>query len=195
MTDYHLQLAILRMNDMCVGVQDGMENYLSTASLQKAPGVEATFNWLRRRGVRICLLSDYGHRDTQLLLQRCGWSVDESGTVQYVITDRGSHDNPVEKAVEVAGLTDPNLSFTVFDSPELLYQSNGARVHFNLAVCNGKSSYATLATTPHHAMLDSLVQLPNFILSHLPEPDRGAGTQVQGGFLPRLRLSRPLSRR
>lgn len=214
MTDYHLQLAVFRLNDLCVGVQEGMEAFLTTAHLEKKPGVEPTFGWLRKRGVRICLLSDYDRSHTLILLQRLGWLVDENGTVQEIITEQEKQINPVLLAIEHAGLRDPNLSFTVFDTPRLLSLSNQARVHFNLAVCNGKHSYNELATSPHHAMLDSLVQLPNFVLQHLPEVNSGAGTRSaaesrtqpgrvpgQSGksplnvSLPRLRLPRPLSRR
>lgn len=190
MTDYNLQLAVFRLDDMCVGVQEGMDRFLTTASLEKMPGVEATFSWLRKRGVRVCLLSDHGRKDTSLLLDRLNWSVDENGTVQEVITRQLRYDNPVFTALEHAGLQDANLSFTAFDTPRLLTLSNRARVHFNLAVCNGKSSYSVLATAPHHAMLDSLVQLPNFVLQHLPDPQFRAGTQVQKNLL-RLRLPRP----
>ena len=194
MIDYHLQLAILRLEDLCVGVQEGMDRFLATAALEKRPGVEATFHWLRKRSVRICLLSDYGQAETQLLLDRLGWTVDESGTVQYVVTRQGEQDNPVVLALEHAGIPDPNLSFTVCDTPELLLHSNRARVHFNLAVCNGRCNYSMLATCPHHAMLDSLLQVPNFILAHLPEPLTRAEARPDG-LLPKLRLPRPLARR
>ena len=191
MTDYHLQLAIIRLDDTCVAVQEGMEGYLATAALEKLPGVEAIFSWLRKRGVRICLLTDYADEQAELLLDRLGWAVGENATVQEVICLQHTLVNPVLTALERAGLEDANLSFTIFDTPRLLDLSNQACVHFNLAVCNGHSPYRKLATSPHHAMLDTLVQLPNFILQHLPEPVSRAGRSG----LPKLRLPRPLSKR
>ena len=170
MTDAHLQLAVFRLNDMCVAVQEGMDRYLSTAALEVQPGTTATFSWLRKRGVRICLLSDFGRRQTQLLLERLGWSVDEEGTVQEIITRQYEQENPVKLAQEHAGLSNPRLSIAAVDTPELLCQANAARVHFNLAICNGRSPYHQLATAPHHGLLDNLRQLPNFVLQHLPEP-------------------------
>lgn len=197
MPDRHLQLAVFRLNDMCVGVQEGMDAFLTTASLERMPGVEAIFSWLRRREVRICLLSDYGRADSLLLLERLGWTVDEDGTVQEIITEQQGKDNPVRLAQEHAGLLHPGQCFTVVDTPQLLRQSCAARVHFNLAICNGRHSYTELAVAPHHAMLDSLVQLPNFLLEHLPElPSVHKVTASdRRGLLPRLRLPRPLSRR
>ena len=193
--DRHIQLAIFRLNDMCVNVQDGMESFLTTASLEKMPGVDATFSWLRRRGVRICLLSDFDRRQTLTLLERVGWSVDEDGTVQQVITGQQAYDNPVRLAQEAAGLQNSRFSFSVADTPRLLKLANEARVHFNLAVCNGRHPYHDLAVVPHHAMLDSLLQLPNFLLEHLPEAAVAQVAAPRPGrrFLPRLRLPRPLS--
>ena len=175
---------------MCVSVQDGMQRYLATAALEKMPGVEATFQWLRKRGVRICLLSDYDRERTLLLLDRLQWTVDEDGTVQEIITEQQRHDNPVLLAQEHAGLGSPGLGFAAVDTPALLRQAAAARVHFNLAVCNGRCAYNELAVAPHHAMLDSLVQLPNFLLEHLP----AAEVPARASRLPRLRLPRPLSR-
>ena len=196
MSDRHLQLAIFRLNDTCVGVQEDMEGYLPTASLEKKPGVEATFSWLRRRNVRICLLSDYDRAQTLLVLNRLKWTVDEDGTVQEVITEQAKRDNPVRLAQESACLQNPRFSFTAVDTPRLLHLAHEARVHFNLAVCNGLHPYHDLAVAPHHAMLDSLLQLPNFLLEHLPETEVGQllGSATGRRFLPRLRLPRPLSR-
>jgi len=210
----HLQLAIFRLSDVCVSVQDKMDGFLATAALEKSVGVEAAFAWLRKRRVRICLLSDYGDADTQLLLGRLGWSVGDGGTVHYVVTEQGMQPDPIGTAIERAGLEGAKASFTVFDTPRLLLLANQARVHFNLAVCNARHPYATLATAPHHGMLDSLLQLPTFLLDHLPAPTHWAGPRVQsksggpqgpvsteckGGRtwvgLPRLRLPYPLSGR
>ncbi|NJB86099.1 phosphoglycolate phosphatase-like HAD superfamily hydrolase [Lewinella marina] len=197
MNDRYLQLAVFRLNDMCVGVQEGMDRFLATAALEKMPGVEATFSWLRKRGVRICLLSDYNRADTELLLRRLGWTVDETGTVQEIITKQKRYDNAIGLALEHAGLEGPGLCFAAVDTPRLLRQASAARVHFALAVCNGRHTYQELAVAPHHAMLDSLIQLPNFLLEHLPETEtRPPAPQAGGRFsLPRLRLPRPLSRR
>ncbi|MCP9236338.1 hypothetical protein [Lewinella sp. JB7] len=193
----HLQLAVLRLNDMCVGVQDGMDRFLHTASLEKMPGAEALFAWLGKRGVRTCLLSDYGRRDTMIILDRLGWTVDEEGTVQEVITRQQKHENPIVLAQQNAGIGNPRLSFAAVDTPRLLHLANQAWVHFNLAICNGRSSYNELAVAPHHAMLDSLLQLPNFVLQHLPQPELPAEPRPATGVrrvMPRLQLPRPLSR-
>ena len=181
MIDGHLQLAVFHLNDLCVVVQEGMDNYLATAALEIQPGTEATFTWLRRRGVRICLLSDYGKRQTQLLLRRLCWTVAEDGTVQQLITHQQRRANPVALAQEHAALADPRLSMAVVDTPALLRQARAAGVHLNLAVCNGRAAYHQLAVVPHDGMLDNLRQLPNFVLQHLPDP----GTAGHPVCLPR----------
>ncbi|CAH0999217.1 hypothetical protein LEM8419_00514 [Neolewinella maritima] len=181
MTDAHLQLAVVHLNDVCVAVQEGMDRFLATAALDRMAGAEATFSWLRKRGVRICLLSDYDESQTLLLLKRLGWTVGEAGTVQQFVPRQQELDNPVLQAHALAGLTKGRLSITAVDTPELLRHSNAARVHFNLAICNGRSPYHALATAPHHAMLDNLRQLPDFLVRHLPEPAR----PTQRLYLPR----------
>lgn len=192
MSDLYLQLAVFRLNDMCIAVQEEMEGFLRTASLEKMPGVEATFTWLRKRGVRICLLSDYNLEDTKIILDRLGWTVDEDGTVQEVIVQQLSKRNPILLAQENASLSNPRSIVTIFDTPRLLQLAYDARVHLNLAICNGKCSYNELAVKPHHAILDKLVQLPNFLLEHLPQ-NGGAGPRVTpSGRLPRLRIPRTL---
>ncbi len=197
MSERHLQLAIFRLNDMCVAVQEDMYGYLPTASLEKMPGVEATFSWLRKRGVRICLLSDFDREQTLLLLRRLEWTVEEDGTIQEIITEQQKKENPIRLAQESACLQNPRFSFATVDTPRLLRLANQAHVHFNVAVCNGRHSYNELAVEPHHAMLDSLLQLPNFLLEHLPESQTGKVISPASGrrILPRLRLPLPLSRR
>lgn len=182
MVDGHLQLAIFHLNDLCVVVQEGMDKYLATAALQRQPGTEATFAWLRRRGVSICLLSDYGKRQTQLLLQRLCWTVAEDGTVQQLITHQQRRANPVALAQQQAALADPRLSIAAVDTPGLLQQARAAGVCLSLAVCNGRAAYHQLAVVPHDGLLDNLQQVPNFVLQHLAD----AGTAPHP-----VRLSRP----
>lgn len=195
-TSPYLKLAVFHLNDLCVAVQEEMDDYLTTASLEKMPGVEATFQWLRRREVRLCLLSDYQRQDTLRLLDRLGWTVDEQGTVQEVITQQNTHANPVRIAQELAGLDSERQSVLLADTPRLLACGKAAGVHLNIGVCNGRSAYYELAAAPHHTLLDTLLQLPNFLLEHLAVArevhNRGARTRVRG-LLPRLKLPLPLS--
>ncbi|MEL7161391.1 MAG: hypothetical protein AAFN92_11605 [Bacteroidota bacterium] len=167
----HLKLAIFRLEDVCVRVQDGMEGFLRTAALAKSPEIEATFRWFRKRGVSVCLLSGYDRAATEILLNRLDWEVGEDGYVQMVILREGELANPIHTAVTHAGLVDPRQSVVLVDTPRLLRCAQAERSKFVLGLTNGSNAYQQLACEPHHALLDSLLQLPNFLLRQLPEAE------------------------
>lgn len=164
----YLQLGIFRLEDVCVRIQEGMEDFYQTAALEKASGIEAVFRWLRKRNIRIALISDACREDASILLSRLNWEVGEDATIQLVLTSQESKPNPVREILEVADLPDGHLAFSVLDTPRLLQSAHFSKVHFNLGVTNGRCSYFELMRTPHHALLDGPVQLPNFLLENLP---------------------------
>jgi len=168
----NLQLAIFRLEDVCVRVQDGMEGFLRTAALEKTAQIEATFRWLRKRGVRVALISDAARPDAEILLERLNWRVGEEEPVQFVLTGQAAKHNPIRRVLDLAGLPNGRAVLSVFDTPRLLWLAHGAGLRFNLGVTNGRTSYAELATVPRYALLDEPVQLPNFLLEHLPTADR-----------------------
>lgn len=171
-----LQLAIFRLEDVCVRVQEGMEGFVKTAALEKSPGIEATFRWLRRRGVRICVLSGYNREDTEILLDRLDWEVGEDGFLQLVILNEATKQNPIELAIESAGLLWPSAVTVVVDTPRLLQCGRDTKCRFVLGVTNGSHTYELLANEPHHSMLDSTLQLPDFLLRQLPEGEEHSMT-------------------
>ncbi|MEM1359969.1 MAG: hypothetical protein AAGF89_17310 [Bacteroidota bacterium] len=166
-----LHLAIFRLEDVCVRVQEGMEGYVKTAALEKSPGIEATFRWLRRRGIRVCVLSGYDRANTEILLDRLDWEVGEDGFLQLVILRQETKENPIELAIENAGLLRPAMVTAILDTPRLLQCARAAKCRFVLGVTNGSHTYEALAGEPNHALLDSTLQLPNFLLRHLPETE------------------------
>lgn len=193
-TNQYLQLGIFRLEDVCVRVQDGMAGFLRTAALEKNPKIEATFRWLRKRKIRIALISDSNNEDTQILLDRLNWRIGEDELIQFVLTNRKEESNPVREILELANLPDGHLSFSVFDTPRLLQAAHFSKVHFNLGVTNGRCNYAELSGAPHHALLDNTVQLPNFLVKNLPTTAPLASQPVRFRTrLPLLWLPRPLA--
>lgn len=180
-----LQLAIFRLEDVCVRVQEGMEEFVRTAALEKSPGIEATFRWLQRRGVRICVLSGYDRAETEILLDRLDWEVGEDGFLQLVILRQGTKENPIELAINNANLikVQPLSVISIVDTPRLLQCADMAKCRLVLGVTNGSHSYESLANEPCHTLLDSTLQLPNFLLRHLPEAGERSLTlrSVQAG--------------
>ncbi|MEO0732049.1 MAG: hypothetical protein AAFZ52_04395 [Bacteroidota bacterium] len=183
----HLQLAIFRLEDVCVRVQHGMERYLRTAALAKSPEIEATFRWFRKRGVPVCLLSGYDRAATEILLNRLDWEVGEDGFVQMVILQEGILANPIQRAIDHAGLVDARKAVVLVDEPRLLRCAQTEQARFILGLTNGSHAYQTLADEPHHALLDSLLQLPNFLLRHLPEAEERSLTERKAAsFRPQI---------
>jgi len=192
-TNRHIQLAIFRLEDVCVRVQEGMNGYLRTAALAKSDQIEATFRWLRKRGVRICLLSNYSREDTEVLLNRLDWEVGEDGYIQLVVLHQQNKENPVLLATEHANLPDATRAVLIADTPRLLRCAYRMQAHFVIGVTNGSHRYESLASEPHHALLDSPLQLPNFLLRHLPgAEERRLGDWRESSELPRLGLRRSM---
>ena len=164
-----LELAIFRFEDVCINVQEGMEGYLKTAALERKGGVEATIRWLRRRGVKIALLTDYNRADFFLLLDRLGWGVGEDQLIQVVVLGQGQKANPVKLAYESIGVRSPKQVLLLADTVRLLHCATSAGLHLVFGVTNGRTSYNDLAREPFKALLDSTLQLPDYLLRNLPE--------------------------
>lgn len=165
-----LQLGIFRLEDMCIRLQDGMEAYLPTAALEKVPEIDATFRWLRKRGVRIALLSDHNRQDTELILRRVGWRVGSEEMLELVLTSQQSYADPISTVLEYVGLVDPRRAFALVDTPRLLGCATANELRYVLGVLNGRHGYSALAKAPHASLLDEPVQLANYLLSSLAPP-------------------------
>lgn len=164
-----LELAIFRFEDVCVNVQQGMEGYLKTAALEKKAGVEATMRWLRRRGVRIALVTHYDREELSILLERLEWGVGEDQLIQLAVLKQKNQSNSVKLAFETSGVESVQQVLLVTDNDELLRQGQAVGIDLVFGVTNGGSTYQSLAQEPFYALLDSTVQLPNYLLQNLPE--------------------------
>jgi len=173
MSDFHssppLRLGIFHLEDVCVRIQDGMGPYLKTAALQKTPAIEATFRWLRKRQIKIALLSDAGKKDTEMLLDRLRWRVGEEDMLQMVLTEQGASSNPLAEILELAEEEESMSTFSVSDTPRLLQAAASCGIRLNIGVTNGCYGYPELATEPNHALLEGPIQLPDFLLKNVPE--------------------------
>lgn len=165
----HVSLVILRLEDVCVRVQDDMDNYLRTAALEPTPGAEACLKWLRKRGCEVGLLSDASPDGARLVLNRLGWGMGPGGLVQHLVGNQATHPDPIADLLAASGPDGNRRVCSVFDTPRLLALAAAHRPYFNLGVTNGRCPFETLAAAPAQHLLDNLVQLPNFLLQHLPE--------------------------
>jgi phosphoglycolate phosphatase-like HAD superfamily hydrolase len=160
--------AVFRLLDTCVVLQDEMEGFYKTASLEKVSGIENVFKWLRKRGIKICLYSDLNVEDTKLILDRLGWSVsweeDPTSQINLVMASDSSVSNPIKHMLEVSGSIASSSVVSFGDTVRFLQWSWEANTLLNVAVTYGSESYRDLATAPHHGLLDSILETPNFLL-------------------------------
>ncbi len=187
-----LELAIFSLEDVCVRVQRGMDAHLKTAALVKSDGVDAVFRWLRKRGIKVCLLSRRDQAATELLLERLEWNCGEDECFQHIIFDHRELSNPIQAALEHFGLTEASRALVLSDTPRLLQCTTDCRIHFNLGVTNGRTRYDVLVKEPFFHLLDGVLQLPNFLLEHIPQTSPTVqGRPLMQASVQRLLLSRP----
>lgn len=160
--------AVFRLLDTCVILQEEMEGFYKTASLQKVNGIENIFKWLHKRGVKICLYSDLSVTDTQLILDRLNWSIswenDNNSLINLVMAKDEEVTNPIQHILDISGAPDPSSVVTFGDTVEFLQWSWQIKSLLNVAVTYGSESYRDLAIAPHHGLMDSILEVPNFLL-------------------------------
>lgn len=168
-TEPPLALAIFRLQNVCVHVQHDLRKHLRTAALEKAPQIEATFRWLRKRGIAVYLLSDYNRPDTQLLLDRLGWRVGDHVFIQCVISHSPLSKDPIGRALQLFERPDPARTLFVGDTLESLQLAHQHGLRYNLGVTSGCCSYQSLQFANCRTLLDSPLQLVQYLLEELPE--------------------------
>ena len=167
------KLAIFRLQDVCVKVQRGMRGHLRTAGLEISPQIEAIFRWLRRRSIRVGLISNYDREETKTLLDRLGWRIGDAGLIDLVVLDGPKQPNAIRRAIEVAGIQNPANVVTLLDTPKLLSAAAKCEVAFNFGVTSGKYGYSTLEGQPYLALLDTPIQILNQLLQYVTNINEG----------------------
>ncbi|MEL6274804.1 MAG: hypothetical protein AAFQ37_04310 [Bacteroidota bacterium] len=167
-----LRAAVFRLLDTCVLLQEDMAGYYRTAALEKVNGIEQVFQWFQKRQVKVILLSDLDRSDTDIILGRLGWNVGLSRTndvlIDHVLLVNSVYgNNPLFRVMQLLGDTSPSQLITVGDSPNILRWSAEAEILVNIGVTYGGTSYRTLIKEPHHGLLDSPRDIPNFLLEQL----------------------------
>lgn len=188
----YISHAVFRLLDTCVVLQDEMEGFYKTASLEKVNGIENVFRWLRKRGVKICLYSDLNVADTQLILNRLNWSISwhaaPNSLINLVMAKDESVANPIQHILNVSGAVAPSQVVTFGDTTDFLQWSSQANTLLNVAVTYGSANYRNLVAAPHHGCLDSILEAPNFLLGQFLTLEEDPGQEVDKR---RLGLRRP----
>ncbi|PHI21871.1 hypothetical protein CEQ90_00870 [Lewinellaceae bacterium SD302] len=163
-TATYLDIAVFRLLDTCVNLQEDMGGYIRTASLEAVPGIVSVFRWLMKRDVRVILYSELSPSDTELIMERLGW---KSGPKELITDIRYPTEsgNPIQAMVNDLGLASGRHLVTLGDTAEFLNWSWAAGVKLNIGATYGSTSFRELGNHPHHTLLDNVLGLPDYLVS------------------------------
>jgi phosphonatase-like hydrolase len=133
------------------------------ADVRAVEGTEDTFDWLRRRGVRIALNTGFDRTITELLLDALGW---RDGVVDAVVCgDEVREGRPapylIFRAMEVAGASSVHRVMNVGDTELDLRAGWNAGVASNVGVLSGAHGRERLERAPHTHLIESVAALPD----------------------------------
>jgi phosphoglycolate phosphatase-like HAD superfamily hydrolase len=195
--DTYLSLAVFRLFDTCVHLQEGMQDFLQTAALEAVPEVISVFRWLRRRGVSIILVSELSVQETQIVMRRLGWQTGNSP--QHLIQSihyQQPNENPISAIIADRTKLQPKQLVTIGDTQQFLNCSAEAGVLLNIGVTYGTHSVQQLKQAAHQLLMDNILQLPDYLISSviMQDPLQRSGTKLGSGAVQRsqpLRLRLP----
>jgi phosphonatase-like hydrolase len=134
----------------------------NTGGVEPVEGAEATFRWLKRRGVRVALNTGFDREITTLLLSSLRW---EREVVDVVVCgDDVKRGRPAPDlifcAMEAAGVLSEQQVVNVGDTVLDLRAGQNAGVRWNVGVLTGAHGRSMLEQEPHTHLLDSVASLP-----------------------------------
>ncbi len=179
----HITSLILPLEDVAVYVQEDMREFLRTAALEPAPGMPAVLNWLRRRNIHVTLLTYLPWADVELILQRLGWQrADSTGAEIFGTASVYDRLLPIVDETDFAALVareeDTATCLVMSDRPTLLNAAKQADCGQVLGMLNGRSNYQQLIQARHDGLLESPLQLPNYLID-LVERERPAAVPLE----------------
>ena len=135
----------------------------NTGGVEPVEGAEATFRWLKRRGIRVALNTGFDREITNLLLSSLGW---EGKVVDVVVcgddVERGRPaPDLIFRAMEAAGVSDARQVMNVGDTVLDLQAGQNAGVRWNVGVLSGAHGLELLEQAPHTHLLASVAALPD----------------------------------
>lgn len=135
-------------------------------SVCEVPGAASALTVLRAAGVQVALTTGLDRETVDGLLRGLGW---ESSLLSAVVTaDEVQRGRPapdlIQAAMRLTGITDPGRVLAVGDTTADLDAGAAAGVRWNVGVLSGAHSRAQLSEHPHTLLLDSVVDLPVWLV-------------------------------
>jgi phosphonatase-like hydrolase len=125
------------------------------------PDVDATFAWLRERGIRIALTTGFYRQVADLILEAAGWkhAVDASICSDEVVQGRPAP-YMIFRAMEATGVIDVRRVAAIGDTPLDMLAGTHAGARWVVGVLSGSIAIETLGAAPHTHILSSVAALP-----------------------------------
>ena len=146
--------------------RESLKKAYRTAEIQPVAHAEDMFSFLRERGCQVCINTGYNRMIANTLMKKLGWSVPE--TVDMLITDddvsKGRpYPDMILLAMKKAGITDPATVAKIGDSGIDIVEGQRAGCSLVMGITTGAQNREQLMTANPHAVVDSLMEIKNFV--------------------------------
>lgn len=131
-------------------------------------GVEAFFQLLKSRGVKVVLNTGYDQKTASSLLDKLGWAagnqIDAVITADDVVNGRPSSEM-IDKAMDMFGIKNPEHVLKAGDSVIDIEEGKNANCGWTVGVLTGAQTREQLETAQPTLILDSLTDLEKVLFS------------------------------
>jgi phosphonatase-like hydrolase len=145
-----------------------LHHYATDPSVGEVPGAMATFQTLRRAGIKVALDTGFSRPIVDLLLDRLGWKV--PGAIDAIVTsDEVPRGRPYPDMIRLLmarlGITDARRVAKVGDTAVDLEEGHSAGCGLVIGVTSGACTRAQLEALPHSHVVASVVDVPTLVIS------------------------------
>jgi phosphonatase-like hydrolase len=139
-----------------------LESSYVEGGVRAVAGAEATFAWLRDRGIKIGLTTGFYRKVTDIMLQAVGW---HQGIIDACICSDGvPQGRPapfmIFRAMEATGVTSVHRVIKVGDTARDLLAGRNAGVRGVVGVLSGSHGIERLGRVYHTHIITSVAELP-----------------------------------
>lgn len=154
-----------RVEDAYEAFRKSLEQAYARDGAKAIPGAEATFAWLRERGIKIGLTTGFYRRVTDLILESVGWptvSIDAS-----ICSDDVAQGRPapymIFRTMEITGVIDVRRVVKIGDTVLDLLAGRNAGVPTLVGVLTGAGTRDRLTACEGVHIIPSVADVPQFL--------------------------------
>ncbi len=131
------------------------------------PGTQKTFDWLCSKDIKIALTTGFDRGIASTMLEQLGWN---DGVIESVVcSDEVVKGRPapdlIFKAMQKTGVTSVRQTVAVGDTVSDVLAAHHAGVAMSFGVLTGSHNKSQLVKYPHTALLNSVTELPEYLLN------------------------------